>query len=186
MAHRIYLIVIGVLLIIILLLKMGRNDVHVTAPPVYIPGKPYPLPPETTIVEKPIYLKPEIPKPSSSDTLYRDTCIDLALNTYEVVVDDSVLSGKTTVEVEGNLKSVVLDYKAKQKEITQTILRVDTIRYPQHVKKNAVYLGLDLGVMQPSLAVSGTFVSKKGYNITSRYEFINRQATIGAGLKLGK
>lgn len=190
LTEKILSIAVGALIIVILCLR-SCTPTPEKGETVYIPGKPYALPPETTVVEKPVYIVPKIPIPSKSDTLKKDTlCPPIVENTYEVIAADSVLEGTTFVTVEGKLKEIILDYKVKESLVKQTIARVDTLRTTKEVIKkvyrNQFLVGLDLGLNKLALAPAGTFVFKQGSAVTLRYDFFSKTATVGGQIRIGK
>jgi hypothetical protein len=87
-------------------------------------------------------------------------------------------------------KSVLLDYKAKQKIIETTI--VDTVKVPTECPKGpkGLYLGVNMGgnfkLNQAVFAPQVSLVSKHGYIVNLSHDIINKNTLVGYQLKLGK
>lgn len=187
--HLTYWVVILILGIVIMFMRTCTPKC-----PEIKPGKPIII---TKTVEVPVKKEYKDPKPKTSKPLppviteKGDTCPPIELNTYELVVDDSVLSGTTTVEVEGKLKSVLLDYKAKQKTVETTI--VDTVMMPAAEcpkGPKGLYLGVNMGgnfkLNQAIFAPQVSLVSKHGYIVNLSHDIINKNTLVGYQLKIGK
>lgn len=120
-------------------------------------------------------VKPELIKE------YKDTCLDLQVNKYTHVLEDSLISGKIIARVTGTLDSLKVDYTYKYPVITKidsvTIYKTRTVyKQPLSVvvggnlggSKNSFVAELNLGIITP-----------KGYFYEAGYDFSNKNITFG-------
>ncbi len=112
---------------------------------------------------------------------YKDTCLDLKVNRYTQIVQDSLITGKIIARVTGTLDSLKLDYTYKYPIITKTdsvtIYKTRTV-YKQPVclsvgaalggSKSSFIAGVNLGIVTP-----------KGWMYEGQYDFSGKSVTFG-------
>jgi hypothetical protein len=112
---------------------------------------------------------------------YKDTCLDLKVNRYTQIVQDSLITGKIVARVTGTLDSLKLDYTYKYPVITKTdsitIYKTRTV-YKQPLSltvggaiggnKNTFVAGINAGIITP-----------KGMVYEAQYDFSGKSITFG-------
>ena len=112
---------------------------------------------------------------------YKDTCLDLKVNRYTQIVQDSLITGKIIARVTGTLDSLKLDYTYKYPIITKTdsvtIHKTRTVfKQPLSLtiggavggNKNMFVAGINAGIITP-----------KGMVYEAQYDFSNKSITFG-------
>lgn len=112
---------------------------------------------------------------------YKDTCLDLQVNKYTHVLEDSLISGKIVARVTGTLDSLKVDYTYKYPVITKT--DSVTIHKTRTVYKQPLSLvvGGALGGSKTSFVaqVNAGILTPKGYLYEAGYDFSNKNITFG-------
>lgn len=120
-------------------------------------------------------VKPELIKE------YKDTCLDLQVNKYTHVLEDSLITGKIIARVTGTLDSLKVDYTYKYPVITKidsvTIYKTRTV-YKQPL---SVVVGGNLGGSKNSFVaeLNAGIITPKGYFYEAGYDFSNKNITFG-------
>jgi len=176
-----WLIIIGLGIYILFLQQCGDNQpcedtVTTTIDTVYKQGRS-----DTTFieVEKPIYIRVEIPVPTTITVNTPEG--PLEVREYTSSISDSLISGTIVSQVDGVLVSQVLNYVPL---FPKYINRVDTFivdRTNTIVKqKNYIGIGAEIGGTSATVNVSPklSLVTKKGYIYSYRYGLLDKSHNI--------
>lgn len=112
---------------------------------------------------------------------YKDTCLDLQVNSYTIPVQDSLIIGKIVARVTGTLDSLKVDYTYKYPVISKTdsvtVYQIRTV-FKQPL---SLSVGAALGGSATSFvaAVNLGFVTPKGWVYEGQYDFSNKSITFG-------
>ena len=131
-------------------------------------------------VEKPIYIKVNIPTPVTV-TVPSDSG-SIAVHEYSSEIKDSLLIGTITSRVDGTLIAQDFTYEPL---FPKYITRTDTIVIDKHetsvVKRNYIGLGAEIGGSATSVNVSPklSLITRKGYTYSYRYGLMDGSHNIG-------
>lgn len=131
------------------------------------------------IVEKPIYVKLEIPIPTTV-TILSDTG-ETMVRKYETPIKDSLIEGTIVSNIDGVLVDQIFLYKPL---FPKYISRIDTVIIDKTetsvVKRNYIGLGAEIGGSANSLNVSPkiSLITRKGYTYSYRYGLLDNTHNI--------